>query len=66
MYLKMPNPVKQNVIAFTDFLPKEFCLEEHIDKELQFQKTFLDAINPILSAIGWQSEKINTLEDFFG
>ena len=66
MYLKMPNPVKQNVIAFSDFLPKEFCLEEHIDKELQFQKTFLDAINPILSAIGWQSEKINTLEDFFG
>ena len=66
MYLKMPNPVKQNVIAFTDFLPKEFCLEDHIDKELQFQKTFLDAINPILSAIGWHSEKINTLEDFFG
>ncbi len=65
LYLK-PGKFTQNVIAFPDFLPKEFNLEQHIDKELQFQKTFTDAIEPILNAIGWTSVKINSLEDFFG
>tara|TARA_Y100000385_G_scaffold271189_1_gene310924 strand:+ start:4 stop:2565 length:2562 start_codon:yes stop_codon:yes gene_type:complete len=65
LYLK-EGKFKQNVIAFPDFLPKEFNLEQHIDKELQFQKTFTDAIEPILNAIGWTSVKVNSLEDFFG
>jgi DNA polymerase elongation subunit (family B) len=65
LYLK-PGKFKENVIAFPDFLPKEFNLEQHIDKELQFQKTFTDAIEPILNAIGWTSIKVNSLEDFFG
>ena len=65
LYLK-PGKFTQNVIAFPDFLPKEFNLEQHIDKELQFQKTFTDAIEPILNAIGWTSVKVNSLEDFFG
>lgn len=65
VYLK-PGKFTQNVIAFPDFLPKEFNLEQHIDKELQFQKTFVDAIEPILNAIGWTAVKVNSLEDFFG
>ena len=65
LYLK-PGKFTQNVIAFPDFLPKEFNLEQHIDKELQFQKTFVDAIEPILNAIGWTAVKVNSLEDFFG
>ena len=65
LYLKK-GKFSQNVIAFPDFLPKEFKLEQHIDKELQFQKTFVDAIEPILNAIGWTAVKVNSLEDFFG
>jgi DNA polymerase elongation subunit (family B) len=65
IYLRVPNPIKENVIAFPDYLPREFGIEKYIDKELQFQKTFIDAINPILNAIGWTPEEVSTLEDFF-
>jgi len=65
VYLKKANPIKENVIAFPDYLPSEFNLENYIDYDLQFKKTFLDVIDPILNAIGWSSTKIATLEDFF-
>ena len=65
-YMKMPNPLRENVIAFPQFLPDEFHLGQYINYDLQFQKTYIDAIEPILSAIGWSIEEKNTLESFFG
>ena len=62
----MPNPVKENVVAFPDYLPEEFGLHDYVDYELQFQKTFIDAIQPILDAVGWNAQQVSTLEDFFG
>ena len=66
IYLRTPNPIKENVISFPQYLPEEFGLHKYINYELQFQKTFLDSIDPILEAIGWNSKEISTLEDFFG
>jgi len=64
-YLRKPNPSKENVIAFIDYLPRQFKLEDYIDYNLQFEKTFISAIEPVLTAVGWESEKSITLESFF-
>jgi DNA polymerase elongation subunit (family B) len=64
-YLKVPNPIRENVISFPSYLPPELQLNKYIDYDKQFQKTFLDPIEPILEAIGWTSEETVSLEDFF-
>lgn len=65
-YLKMPNTLGENVIAFPTFLPKEFGLHKYIDYDTQFDKTFKDPLKLVSDAIKWNLEHVNTLEDFFG
>ena len=65
-YLKVPNPLRDKVIASTGSLPPEFGLDKYIDYDTQFEKGYLDPMNIILSVIGWSAEKQSTLEDFFG
>jgi len=64
-YLKTPNPIKDTVVSFPVRLPKEFGLQEYIDYETQFEKTFIEPMKIILDCIGWQVEKQNSLEAFF-
>ena len=64
-YLKMPNPVRDNVICAFSALPAEFNLESYIDYDIQFEKAFMAPLNSILDVIDWHSEKQSTLEDFF-
>ena len=65
-YLKTPNPFRDMVVSFPTRLPKEFGLQEYVDYETMFNKTFIDPIRIILDSIGWQTEKQYTLESFFG
>jgi hypothetical protein len=65
VYLKVPNPLQQNVISFPGVLPKEMELTKYIDYDTQFSKVFLTPIQGILDALGWSAEKIDTIEDFF-
>ena len=61
----MPNHTKENVITFSNNLPKEFNLHQYIDYDMQFKKTFIEPLKFILDAIGWRVEALNTLDDFF-
>lgn len=64
-YLKTPNPFKDTVVSFPTRLPKEFGLHPYVDYDEQFTKTFIDPIKLILDSIGWKTERVNSLEDFF-
>ena len=64
-YMKMPNPLMENIISFPQFLPKEFDLDSHIDYDMQFNKTFKDPLKLVSDAINWELEYINSLEGFF-
>jgi len=64
-YMKLPNPVRENVFAVPTVLPPEFQLEEYIDYEKQFEKAFKEPLNNITEAIGWRLEKQADLLDFF-
>jgi hypothetical protein len=64
-YALLPNPLHENIICCPGILPRQLGLEKYIDHDTQFQKAFIDPVKTILDAIGWKTENINTLEDFF-
>lgn len=65
VYLKEPNPIGNNTIAFQSNLPSEFGLDKYIDRETQFDKVFINGIKRILDIVGWKTEETITLDDFF-
>ena len=65
VYLKQPNPIRDSVIAMMNGLPKELGLDEYIDYDIQFSKSFKEPLADILKKIGWSAEKTSTLLSFF-
>jgi DNA polymerase elongation subunit (family B) len=65
VYLKQPNIFNNNTLAFLSALPRKLGAEQYIDHDLQFDKSFLEPLDIILSAINWQSEKVESLDAFF-
>jgi DNA polymerase elongation subunit (family B) len=62
-YLKTPNTFKENVVSFPGRLPPEFGLQDCIDYNMQFDKTFLEPIKVILDCMDWTTERTNSLFD---
>tara|TARA_B100000927_G_scaffold42639_1_gene30322 strand:- start:560 stop:3061 length:2502 start_codon:yes stop_codon:yes gene_type:complete len=65
VYMKTPNKFNENVLSYLQTFPKEFGLNNHIDYDLQFSKSFLEPVKVILETIGWKHEKVASLEFLF-
>jgi len=65
VYLKKPNPIQENCIAFIDELPKEFGLHSYIDYDIMFEKTFEDPIKNVIKPLDWTTKQQSNLNNFF-
>jgi DNA polymerase elongation subunit (family B) len=64
-YMREPNPVSSTAIAFPTKLPPEFKLDEYIDWEMQWTKSFIEPLKLILNAIQWDTEERASLDFLF-
>jgi DNA polymerase elongation subunit (family B) len=65
LYLKEPNHIRENCIAFIGKIPKELDLDRYIDYNTMFEKSFLEPIKQIIEGLGWKTEVTASLEDLF-
>ena len=64
-YMKKPNPTKEDIISTPGKLPEMLGLHDFLDRETQFNKTFLEPVKDILDIMGWTDAPKNTLRGFF-
>ena len=64
-YMKVPNPIQENVFSILNVLPKELNLDKYIDYETQFEKAYLEPLRTIVQTVNWTTEQRSTLESFF-
>jgi DNA polymerase elongation subunit (family B) len=69
LHLRAPNIFQCTSISFITSLPKELDFHKMIDYETQFEKSFVEPLNVIVSKINWLVDRSygtqGTLEDFF-
>jgi len=65
LYLKEPNIIAENCIAFNSVIPEEMGLKEFSDYDTMFEKSFLEPLTTILDGIGWSAKPKATLEGLF-
>lgn len=65
IHLKEPNPIHENIFGFLDLFPRNTGLQEYVDYEKMFEKTFVEPMKYIFDAVGWSMKKQRTLEAFF-
>ena len=67
IYLKMPNPMKENVIGVPNVgipFPPEFGLDEYYDYKIMFEKAYIAPLKTILDRIGYEIGKKKAVELF--
>jgi hypothetical protein len=63
----MPNKFRENIIAFPvdGVLPVEFEIIDKIDYDTQFEKSFLSAMQILLTSVKWNAVEVSSLDEFF-
>ena len=69
LHMKQPNVYQSSSISFMPELPKGLGLQEMVDYELQFEKSFVEPLKFITDKVLWRIDdsygQQGTLEDFF-
>jgi DNA polymerase elongation subunit (family B) len=65
IYLKLPNYIRENVIAFNDEIPQELHLTEYVDYDMMYSKVFIEPLNSMLDSLGWDLKHKFNILDFF-
>jgi DNA polymerase elongation subunit (family B) len=67
VYLRLPNPIRNDVISFPshDTLPASLGLHKYIDYDKQWETAFMSPLKGITDAIKWKVRDEASLEDFF-
>lgn len=65
LYLREPNTIGENCIAFVSSIPEEFNLKKYADYDTMFEKAFLEPMTTILNGIGWSAKPKASLESLF-
>ncbi len=64
-YMKMPNPLFENMFGCPSNLPEEFGFEQYIDYNKQFDKAFALPLQKILKAAGMNVSDTIDISQFF-
>ena len=65
LYLKEPNTLGENCVAFLSKMPPELNLHRYIDYEMMFSKAFLEPLDGIIKGLSWKTTPQASLEDLF-
>lgn len=67
VYLREPNPIRENIIAFpsSETLYEDSGLLQYVDYKLQFEKVFLSPLKSLTDLPKWSLEKRVSLDSFF-
>lgn len=67
IYVKTNHIFTENVIGFSEVLPKEFNMEKNVNKELQFEKTFISPLTSMFEVFNWQFPNLtnNDISELF-
>ena len=65
VYMKEPNPTRCNVMGFTDEFHAKFELDSYVDRDLQYEKAFLNPLQSFSNLVGFDTEKRARLDAFF-
>ena len=57
LHLRTPNIHQSSSISFITKLPTEFGLDNMVDREQQFEKSFVEPLNFILKNINWNVDR---------
>lgn len=65
IYLREPNPIKENCIGFVGDFPTELQLTSYVDYDTMWEKSFIEPLNGIIEGLGWNTSPQASLADLF-